>query len=157
MAIDQLARPHAYVSKDEVMVLAESIRDVVGRFVRSVREHSGTRSNAQNETLAQMERVGPVSISALAQSRGVTHQTMRLIIMKLVDAGLLDLMQDAKDGRAYLVHLTQSGKAQLCKDRKARTEWLTEVLLARTSESERRKLAEAIGVLVKIAGAADAG
>jgi DNA-binding MarR family transcriptional regulator len=140
-------------AEEEVMLLAESLRDVVGRFVRSVRENSGTRSTAQNETLAHVERSGPVSISALATSRGVTHQTMRLIVMKLVDAGLLRLTQDAEDGRAYLVHLTKTGEAQLRQDRRARAHWLAAELLSKTGADERKVLAKAIEVLNTIARA----
>ncbi|WP_246291631.1 MarR family winged helix-turn-helix transcriptional regulator [Paraburkholderia fynbosensis] len=151
MAVDHDVQQRSKAAENEVMLLAESIRDVVGRFVRSVREHSGTRSTAQNETLAYVERSGPVSISALAGSRGVTHRTMRLIVMKLVDAGLLSLMRDAEDGRAYLVHLTHTGRAQLRKDRKARTHWLTAELLSKTSDDERKVLGDAVHVLGKIA------
>jgi DNA-binding MarR family transcriptional regulator len=157
MAVDDEVRlRRSKANDDEALLLAESIRDVVGRLVRSVREHSGTRSTAQNETLAHVERSGPVSISALAQSRDVTHQTMRLIVMKLVDAGLLGLMQDAGDGRAYLVHLTPSGRTQLRKERKMRTDWLTAELLAKTSDEERKLIGDAILVLRKIARISDA-
>ncbi|WEY41348.1 MarR family transcriptional regulator [Paraburkholderia sp. SUR17] len=131
-------------------LLAESVRDVVGRLVRAVREQSGTQSNAQNETLGFLERTGPVSIAMLAAGRGVTHQTMRLIVMKLVDQGLLSLVQDAEDGRAYLVHMTPAGRAQLKKDRAARTEWLTMQLLSRTNEEERELLKHAVQVLDKL-------
>ncbi|WP_232221485.1 MarR family winged helix-turn-helix transcriptional regulator [Burkholderia sp. WSM2232] len=145
----QLRRTKA--DNDEAMRLAESLCDVVGSLVRVVREHSGTRSTAQNETLAHLEQSGPVSISTLAGIRGVTHQTMRLIVMKLVDAGLLSSTQDAEDGRAYLVHLTSSGRAQLRKERKVRADWLTAGLLSKTSVEERRLLGDAILVLRKIA------
>ncbi|MFP3710866.1 MarR family transcriptional regulator, partial [Paraburkholderia sp. SIMBA_009] len=69
----------------EAAALGEAIRDVVSRLVKVVREQSGTQSNAQNETLALLERCGPVSIATLAVRRAVTHQTMRLIVQKLVE------------------------------------------------------------------------
>jgi DNA-binding MarR family transcriptional regulator len=140
----------ADASASEAALLAESVRDVVGRLVRSVRDHSGTRSNAQNETLAFLERTGPVSISTLAAGRGVSHQTMRLIVMKLVEQGLLSLMQDDEDGRAYLVHMTKTGRAQLQKDRAARTGWLTLQIMSKTSHKERELLRSAIATLDKL-------
>lgn len=134
----------------EVELLAESVRDVVSRLVRAVREHSGTQSNAQSETLGFLLRSGAVSISMLAASRGVTHQTMRLIVMKLVEQGLLSLMRDAGDSRAYLVHVTKAGRVQLEKDRAARTEWLTSQLMSRTSNEERERLKDAVLTLDRL-------
>ncbi|MGN6579769.1 MAG: MarR family winged helix-turn-helix transcriptional regulator [Bordetella sp.] len=130
--------------------IAESLREVVSRFVKSVRGHSGTHSNAQNETLAALEHTGPVSISALAERRGVTHQTMRLIVMKLVEQNLLGLTQDAEDRRAYLVHMTNTGKHQLARERTARTRWLTEQLLAKTTSEERALLKVATQLLDRL-------
>jgi DNA-binding MarR family transcriptional regulator len=150
---DDVAAQRSSALEAETMQLAESLRDVVGRFVRSVREHSGTCSSAQTETLAHIERSGPVSIATLAVSRGVTHQTMRVIVMKLVEAGLLTLVLDVGDARAYLVHLTRRGKAQLRKEKSARTRWLTAKLLDETSMDERQSIAEAIKVLDIIAKA----
>ena len=141
----------ANISTREAALLAESVRGTVSRFVRAVRERSGTQSNAQNETLAFLERVGPVSIATLASSRGVTHQTMRLIVMKLVDQGFLRLMRDTKDGRAYLVLMTKTGRAQLTRDRAARADWLTQQFLSNTNHEEREILRRAISTLDKLA------
>jgi len=137
-------------SASEAALLAESVRAVVSRLVRAVREHSGTQSNAQNETLGHLERTGPASIATLAAGRAVTHQTMRLIVMKLVDQGLLSLVPDAEDGRAYLVHMTQAGRARLEKDRASRTEWLAGQIMSRTSDEERERLKGAVLTLDKL-------
>ena len=56
---------------------------MVGQFVRAVRARAGTPSDAQGETLAFLERAGPVSIAALADGRGVKHQSMRLVTARL--------------------------------------------------------------------------
>jgi DNA-binding MarR family transcriptional regulator len=137
-------------SAAEAELLAESIREVVSRFVKSVREHTGTYSNAQSETLADLERTGPVSISMLAERRGVAHQTMRLIVMKLVEQGLLTLRQDAEDRRAYLVHLSDKGREQIAIERSARTQWLAKQLLEKTSHEERELLKAAVHTLDKL-------
>ncbi|CAB3809887.1 MarR family winged helix-turn-helix transcriptional regulator [Paraburkholderia fynbosensis] len=136
----------------EAALLAEAIRDVVGRLVRSVREHSGTHLNAQNETLAVLERSGSVSIAVLAEHRGVTHQTMRLIVLKLVDQGLVTLKQDDKDRRAYLVQVTGTGREHIEQERAARAQWLTERLLSRTNREERKLLKAAVQTLDKLIG-----
>jgi DNA-binding MarR family transcriptional regulator len=134
----------------EAALLGESIRDVVSRLVKVVREQSGTHSNAQNETLSLLERTGPVSISALAMHRTVTHQTMRLIVMKLVEQGLVTLMQDAEDRRAYVVDLTDEGRAQNAHERSARSQWLTDRLMTKTSREERAMLEIAVRTLHKL-------
>lgn len=127
--------------------LAQSMGDVVGRFVRAVREHSGTPSNAQDETLAVLERLGEASMAALAQHRGVTHQTMRLIVAKLVDRGFLRLVPDTQDRRAYVVHMTTSGLNHLAAGRAARTQWLAQRLRQHTDTQTRAQLKTAVQML----------
>lgn len=138
------------VRTDDPASLGESIRDVVSRLVKVVREQSGTHSNAQNETLSLLERSGPVSIATLAVGRAVTHQTMRLIVMKLVEQGVVTLRQDAEDRRAYVVDLTDQGRAQIAHDRSARSQWLTDQLLKKTSREERALLENAVRTLRKL-------
>ncbi|HTH59730.1 MAG TPA: MarR family transcriptional regulator [Paraburkholderia sp.] len=134
----------------EAAQIAESLREVVSRFVKHVREHSGTHSNAQNETLAALERTGPVSISTLAEQRGVTHQTMRLIVMKLVEQDLLTLTQDPEDRRAWLVQMTDAGQHQMAQQRSARVQWLTGQLLGKTNPEERALLKAAVHLLDRL-------
>ncbi|AFJ88846.1 MarR family winged helix-turn-helix transcriptional regulator [Burkholderia vietnamiensis] len=130
--------------------MGEAIRDVVSRLVKVVREQSGTQSNAQNETLALLERCGPVSIATLAVRRAVTHQTMRLIVQKLVEQGLVTLTVDNEDRRAWVVDLTDTGRAQTAQARDARSQWLTEQLLTKTSREERAVLETAVRTLNKL-------
>ncbi|WP_249172903.1 MarR family winged helix-turn-helix transcriptional regulator [Burkholderia vietnamiensis] len=130
--------------------MGEAIRDVVSRLVKVVREQSGTQSNAQNETLALLERCGPVSIATLAVRRAVTHQTMRLIVQKLVEQGLVTLTVDNEDRRAWVVDLTDTGRAQTAQARAARSQWLTEQLLTKTSREERAVLEAAVRTLNKL-------
>lgn len=144
-------RAHAN-AEAEAVLLAESLRDVVSRFVKTVREHSGTQTNAQQETLALLERTGPASIAALAERRGVTHQTMRLIVMKLVEQGLLIAQPDTADKRAYVVQVTDAGRAQLAGERAARAQWLAGKLLNETDAEERALLKAAIRTLDKLIG-----
>ncbi|WP_230943931.1 MarR family winged helix-turn-helix transcriptional regulator [Burkholderia vietnamiensis] len=130
--------------------MGEAIRDVVSRLVKVVREQSGTQSNAQNETLALLERCGPVSIATLAARRAVTHQTMRLIVQKLAEQGLVTLTVDNEDRRAWVVDLTDTGRAQTAQARAARSQWLTERLLTKTSREERAVLEAAVRTLNKL-------
>jgi DNA-binding MarR family transcriptional regulator len=134
----------------EAALLGESIRDVVSRLVKVVRAQSGTQSTAQNETLSLLERFGPVSIATLAVRREVTHQTMRLVVMNLVEQGLVTLTQDAEDRRAYVVDMTDKGRAQTAHERSVRSQWLTDQLLKKTSREERAVLEVAVRTLNRL-------
>jgi DNA-binding MarR family transcriptional regulator len=130
--------------------LAEALRETVGKFVRSVRSEAGTPTNAQSETLAYLERNGPVSIAALAESRGVKHQSMRLVTSKLEEAGLIAMEPDPKDGRSYLVTLTRQGQKENAQARIARTRWLATALSKHTSAHEREVLQDALRILQRL-------
>jgi DNA-binding MarR family transcriptional regulator len=136
--MSQADRNPPTIRATEAAFLGESIRDVVSRLVKVVREQSGTHSNAQN------------SISTLAMRRAVTHQTMRLIVMKLVEQGLVTLTTDTEDRRAYVVDLTDRGRAQTARERSARSQWLTDQLLRKTSHKERAVLEVAVRTLNKL-------
>ncbi len=135
----------------EVQALADGLRDAIGVLVRSVRAQAETPTTAQGETLAALERGGAVSIAALAKSRGVKHQSMRLVVAKLVDSGFLELITDPDDGRSYLVTLTKKGRAATAASRTARTQWLTDALTETMSTRELAVLRESIPLLLKIA------
>lgn len=138
-------------SPAEVEALAEDLRNVVGKFVRSVRSRTNTPTDAQGETLAFLERIGPASIAALAESRGVKHQSMRLVTAKLKEAGLIDLLPDPDDKRGYLVNVTKAGLAVTSTARKARTLWIAEALATTLSLREMQTLEDAIPLLKRIA------
>lgn len=132
--------------------LAEELRDTIGRFVRAVRSQAGTPRTAQAETLASLERSGPVSIAALAESRGVKHQSMRLVIAKLEASGLVALAPDPKDGRSYLATITRKGRAETAAARTARTRWLAGAIATTINAHERAVLGECLPILRRIAG-----
>lgn len=135
----------------EVAVLADDLRDVIGKFVRSVRGKTGTPSDAHGETLAFLERAGPVSIAALADARGVKHQSMRLVTARLEAEGLIDLLSDPKDKRGYLIHLTKTGLQETATARRARAQWIAEALATTLSVDEMNILRQAVPLLKKMA------
>lgn len=138
-------------SPTEIETLAEELRNVVGSLVRSVRTRTSTPTDAQGETLVFLERAGPVSIAALAECRGVKHQSMRLVTAKLKEAGLIELLPDPKDRRSYLVHVTKAGIAATSAARKARALWLAEALASTLSSRELKTLEDAVPLLRRIA------
>jgi DNA-binding MarR family transcriptional regulator len=130
--------------------LADELREVIGRFVRSVRTQAGTPSDAHGETLAYLERAGPVSIAVLADARGVKHQSMRLVTTRLEAEGLIELLPDPKDKRGYRIHVTQAGLRETATDRTARAQWIAKALAEALDEDERDILRQAVPVLKKL-------
>lgn len=146
-----MAKQHQSPSRpSDVEALAEELRGVVGQFVRAVRARAGTPSDAQGETLAFLERAGPVSIAALADGRGVKHQSMRLVTARLEAEGLIELLEDPQDRRGYLVRLTKKGAAANAAARKARAQWIAAALAATLEPGEMATLKAAVPLLRKI-------
>lgn len=142
------ARPASVDTSTEA--LAESLRGAIGRFVRSVRSQSGTPRDAQADALADLAHAGPMSIAGLAESRGVTHQSMRLVVARLEDAGLLKRQPDPADGRGWLMSLTAAGRRTVEKDRQARAHWLAQAIDEKLSPGEREELSRAVPLLLRL-------
>ena len=137
----------------EAALLAEQLRSAVGRFVRAVRSGSETVTTAQGEVMAQLARGGPATVTALALQRGVKHQSMRLIVARLVEQGVLALQTNPHDGRSHLVALTHKGQAQVKAEQAARADYLAHLLASRLSADERYMLGQAIGLLDRLSDA----
>jgi DNA-binding MarR family transcriptional regulator len=140
-------------ARPDTAQLAEALRSAVGRFVRSVRNHSDTVTTAQSEVMAQLAREGPATITALALQRGVKHQSMRLVVMRLAEQGKLDMQANPRDGRSHLVTLTPKGRTQVKLEQAARATYLADLLASRLSEEERRLLVQSIGLLDRLSEA----
>lgn len=130
--------------------LSEELRDAVGRFVRTVRTRSGTPHDAQVDALAELDRNGPMSAAALAEIRGVTHQSMRLVVSRLEAAGLVAREPDPADGRGWLMTLTDAGRHAAAAHRQARSRWLAQAIEAKLSVNERETLGQAIPLLLRL-------
>lgn len=131
-------------------LLADDLREVIGQFVRAVRSQASAPSDARAETLSFLERGGPVSIAVLADRRGVTHQSMRLVIARLASEGWVELVADPQDRRGYLVHLTRKGIAENDAARKGRAEWIADALVATMTPTEMATLNAAVPLLQRI-------
>jgi DNA-binding MarR family transcriptional regulator len=61
------------------------------------------------ETLIELDLVGPLSPSELADTLLLTSGGMTVRLNRLQSAGLIERQPNPRDGRGVLVHLTQSG------------------------------------------------
>jgi DNA-binding MarR family transcriptional regulator len=134
----------------EAMALAEELRRTLGTFVRTVRRTAGTPSSAQAETLGLLDRNGPANVAMLAQRRGVTHQSMRLTAAQLESAALVRREADPVDGRSQILTLTDEGRAQLTRGRRARNSVIAQLIEQELTADERRTLRDAVALLARL-------
>jgi DNA-binding MarR family transcriptional regulator len=141
-------------SEAEAHRLAEELRQSVGGFVRAVRQQSGTRKSAQSETLDMLDRRGPMNVAELAEARGVTHQTMRIVVAQLQEAGLVTQEPDPTDKRSRSVSLTSAGHDTLVQERLARTSHIAGLIRSRLSAEECDVVRAAAAILARLASPA---
>ena len=139
-------------AQPDAAVLSEDLRSAVGRFVRAVRSGSETVTTAQSEVIAQLAREGHATVTALALQRGVKHQSMRLVVARLVEQGTLEMLTNPQDRRSQLVALTPKGRAQVAAEQALRADFLAERLASRLTADERQLLGQAIGLLDRLSG-----
>jgi DNA-binding MarR family transcriptional regulator len=102
-------------------------------------------------TMATLERAGPVRLTSLAASEGVTQPAMTQLVSRLQDMGLAERVTDPDDGRAVQVRITRAGQAMLASRRAARADRLL-TLLDRLSDAEREALAAALPAFTALTG-----
>lgn len=108
--------------------LAHDLRRSVSAFIRAVRHDTGMQRSAQSETLDLLHRDRPMNVASLASRRGVTHQTMRLVVAQLETNGLVRQDTYPADRRGRLVTLTPAGGDALERKRAARTSHIEDAI-----------------------------
>lgn len=136
---------------DDILALAERMRQALGDFARATRAQADTPSTARAETLGLLDREGAMSTAALAEKRNVKHQSMRLVLAQLEEGGLIERSANTHDRRSQLVALTAQGRAALLGDRRARAEWIAQALRDQLTAEERHALETTVAVLTRIA------
>jgi DNA-binding MarR family transcriptional regulator len=141
----------------DLAALAEDLRRAVGTFVRAVRRDSDTERAAQSEALALLDRDGPMNVATLASARRVTHQTMRLVVGQLDQAGWLLRVPDLADRRSRMLVLTDAGRAELVRGRNARAARIATQIGTRLSAEERQILRASVALFDRMSHADDDG
>jgi DNA-binding MarR family transcriptional regulator len=139
----------------EPETVASELRVVLGRIVRRLRaERAGRRGLplAQVVVLGRLDRGGPSGISALAAAEHMRPQSMAATVAALEAAGLVARHPDPEDRRRVAIDLTAAGREVLAADRARREGWLAEAIRTDLTARERRLLAEATGLLSRLAG-----
>lgn len=99
--------------------------------------------------LATVERDGPLTPSALAQTEGIQRPTATRVLARLEEAGLIERSADPADGRVSYVTTTPAGRALLKRIRSRKNAYLAK-RLRRLEPAELATLAEAARILERL-------
>ena len=141
----------------ELHSLPTDLRLAVGRIARRLRqlyaEPSGEPAISFLElaVLSSLERKGPSSPGRLADGERVTAPAVAAALRSLERVGSVVRRADASDGRRVVVALTPAGQRILGNRDRTVTSRLASVLEANFTDRERRRLAESIPLLERLA------
>jgi DNA-binding MarR family transcriptional regulator len=96
--------------------------------------------------LSVIEKRGPISVTALADTEMVRPATMSRMITALVDEGLVKRTDDKNDGRGVLISVTPKGRRAYQRAQEQRLSRFAEILESLTDEqlTAMRHLSEAL-------------
>jgi DNA-binding MarR family transcriptional regulator len=84
--------------------------------------------------LAQLGDFGPARISVLAVACGVSQPAMTELVRRMHGEGLVTRLRDPQDGRATLVEVTATGRAELLQAQRSVHDRVVELLEALDTE-----------------------
>jgi DNA-binding MarR family transcriptional regulator len=133
------------------------VRLAVGRLARRLRQlvagqqHTDGISFTETAVLNRLERDGPASPGALAGTERVTVQAIAGVVTGLAERGLVVRDRDALDGRRSVVSITAAGRAALDSREQLIMQRLRTALADEFDDAERRRLADAVPLLERLA------
>jgi DNA-binding MarR family transcriptional regulator len=134
--------------------VAAALLDSVSVLVRRVHQVpvDGGLSMPERSALAQLERSGPTTSSALAREAQITAQAMGATLARLRGRGLVERRPDPEDGRRAVLTVTAAGRRALLDKRNARTGLLARALTGGAfTRTELEQLAAAAALLERLA------
>jgi DNA-binding MarR family transcriptional regulator len=117
---------------DCVGELLDQAMDLTARFLSDRADLSASAAFAMN----RVGREGPIRLTALAATEGVSQPSMTQLIQRLERLGLVTRLADPEDGRAALIGITGQGQRLLDDRQRIRRERLTALMATLTSEEE---------------------
>lgn len=123
----------------------------VEELVRYVRRSAvaGGLSTAASSTLARLGREGPLRLTELARSEGVSQPSMTQLVTRLERDGLVRRAADRSDGRGVLVEVTDAGRA-LSRTRRAERATALDGLVAELTGPEQEAVRRALPALARV-------
>ena len=123
--------------------LASDLVVLSSRLTRAVRREVEHPAGAR--ALSILDELGPTGVTALAVADRCSQPTMTSTVKVLAQQGLVDRRPHPTDGRAQVVDLTDAGRAELARIRRANAELVT-ARLADTHHTAE-EVATAVAVL----------
>ncbi|MFF5204396.1 MarR family winged helix-turn-helix transcriptional regulator [Streptosporangium sp. NPDC000396] len=136
---------------------ARDLRITIGRIARRIRQIYAITDTASDITftelavLSRLERLGPSTSAALADSEQVTPQAIGTALGTLARRGLVVRASDPADRRRVVTDITEAGRRALDDRTHAVTEQIARVLGDTLDAGERRRLAETLPLLERLA------
>jgi DNA-binding MarR family transcriptional regulator len=137
---------------DPDAVLAEQLRVTVSRLNRRLRDEGnfGDFTPSQSRVLVLLERIGPATVTALAEAEGMRPQSMSGIVSALKAAGMVEGTPDPNDGRQTVLSLTDKCRTTVAAARAAKQDWLFRTLQSKLTAAEQQQLAAAVALLDRL-------
>lgn len=137
---------------DPAASLAEQLRVTISRVNRRLREEGnfGDFTHAQSKVLIQLERNGPMTVTALADTEGMRPQSMSGLVSALKAAGMVEGTPDPNDGRQTVLSLTEKCRRTVAAARAAKQDWLFRTLQQKLTPAEQLKLSAAVALLDRL-------
>ena len=130
--------------------LVAGLRMVVMRLARRLRQQAeGEVTASMLSALASIDRLGPLTLGALAQVEQVQPPSMTKIVAKLEDQGFVIREPDERDRRIARVRVSPDGEAYVARSRTLRNAYLAE-RLERFEPEERVLLERALPLLERL-------
>jgi DNA-binding MarR family transcriptional regulator len=114
---------------------AEGLEQAAILLVRHLSDRAGLTLTAVM-TLDTLDKEGPLRVTTLAESAGVSQPAMTQMIQRLERQGLVTRVDDPEDGRVALVSLSDAGRALRADHRRKRHDRLAALLTAVPAEDE---------------------
>ena len=138
------------ISNDNDLELATRLRLAVTRMARRLRQHSDHElSPSLTAALSTIERLGPLTPSALAEAERIQRPTATRIAARLAEAELVERAVDERDRRVARLAITAEGRRTLKAIRSRKTAYLAR-RIERLDPADRELLARATDVLERM-------
>nr|WP_229898791.1 MarR family transcriptional regulator [Streptomyces hiroshimensis] len=110
----------------------------------------GALTPSQRAVLGRLDTAGPATTAELARAELVRPQSMRVIVARLEELGLVTRSPHPTDGRQVLFSLTEHGDEAIASVRHSKHAWLADAMAHRLTPEEQRALADATLLLKRL-------
>ncbi|HEY3752987.1 MAG TPA: MarR family transcriptional regulator [Pseudonocardiaceae bacterium] len=145
--------PDDRLTEPDLLRAGCDLRVALGRLVRRLRQgHApGELTLSEIAVLSRLDRGGPATPGALADSERVRPQAMGATLAVLEQKALVGRAADPADGRKVLMSINADGRRLLVDRRSLNTQRMATALTEGFSQEEQRQLITVIPLLERMA------